>query len=300
MTGAGSGSLGELMTTREAAAYLRLKERKVYDLVHRGAIPCTRVTGKWLFPRALIDRWLLECTEGGAGLVREPPPAVITGSHDPLLEWAAQASESGLALLFTGSLDGLARFAAGSALACGLHVAGPDDDNVAAAQRAGADSDAVVIEWARRSQGLMLAPGNPLGVTGLADLPAKGARLVDRQPGAGSHLLLDQLLADAGIERAQLDVLDEPAVNETDVARLVHAGTADAGLGIEAAAHETGLSFVPLASEHFDLLVRRRAYFEAPFQQLLTFARSQRLADRARALGGYDVSALGTVRYIGP
>jgi len=198
-------------------------------------------------------------------------------------------------------LDGLARFAAGSALACGVHVTGADcEDNVAAAQRAGADTDAVVIEWARRRQGLMLAPGNPLGITGLADLPGQGARLVDRQPGAGSHLLLDRLLVDAGIERAQLNVLDEPAVNETDVARLVHAGTADAGLGIEAAAHEAGLAFVALTSERFDVLVRRREYFEAPFQQLLTFARSQRLADRARALGGYEVGALGTVRHIGP
>jgi len=289
------------MTTREAAAYLRLKERKVYDLVRRGAIPCTRVTGKWLFPRALIDLWLLESTEGGAWRVREPSPAVITGSHDPLLEWAAQASESGLALLFTGSLDGLARFAAGSALGCGLHVAGPDgEDNVAAAQRAGADADAVLIEWAQRRQGLMVAPGNPLEINTVADLAARDARVVDRQTGAGSHLLLEHVLAESGLERDRLRLLDEAAVNETDVARLVHAGTADAGPGIEAAAHEAGLGFVPLATERFDVLVRRRAYFEAPFQHLLTFARSQRLTDRARALGGYDVSTLGTVRHIGP
>jgi excisionase family DNA binding protein len=142
------------MTTREAAVCLRLKERRVYDRVRRGAIPCTRVTGKWLFPRALIDRRLLEWTEGWASPAREPSPPVITGSHDPLFEWAVQASQSGLALLMAGSLEGLARVSAGSALAWGVHVAGPEGaDNVTAAERAGADADAMMIEWAPPAPG---------------------------------------------------------------------------------------------------------------------------------------------------
>jgi len=199
---------------------------------------------------------------------------VITGSHDPLFEWAVQASQSGLALLMAGSLEGLARVSAGSALPWCEHVAGPKGaDNVTAAERAGADADAVMIEWVHRRQGLMLAPGNPLAVRSLADLAAQGARVVDRQPGAGSHLLLERLLGEAGVEGERLRLLDETAVNETEVARLVPAGSADAGLGIEAAAHEAGLAFVPLATERFDLLVRWPEYFEAPFQQQLTFAR---------------------------
>jgi len=199
---------------------------------------------------------------------------VITGSHDPLFEWAVQASQSGLALLMAGSLEGLARVSAGSALPWCEHVAGPKGaDNVTAAERAGADADAVMIEWVHRRQGLMLAPGNPLAVRSLADLAAQGARVVDRQPGAGSHLLLERLLGEAGVEGERLRLLDETAVNETEVARLVPAGSADAGLGIETAAHEAGLAFVPLATERFDLLVRWPEYVEAPFQQQLTFAR---------------------------
>jgi len=287
----------ELMTTREVAAYLRLKQRKVYELVSNGEIPCTRVTGKWLFPRPLIDRWLMEHADGPGRERALEPPAVITGSHDPLVDWALQASRCGLASLLGGSSDGLGRFARGEAAVCALHI--PDDEgegyNVEAVRSAGADRDAVLIEWARRRQGLMLAPGNPHGIESLADLAAGRVRVIDRQPGAGSRLLFDRLLAEAGIDRADLDVGEDNAVSETDVAREVHAGHADAGVGIEAAAHEAGLAFVPLAEERLDLLMSRRTYFEPPVQALLALTRTRRFAERARTLGGYDLSGTGTV-----
>jgi len=289
----------DLMTTREVAAYLRLKERKIYELVRQGAIPCTRVTGKWLFPRKLIDLWLLEHADGPGTAGQVQPSAVIAGSHDPLLAWAVQASGCGLALLFGGSLDGLARFRQGDALASGVHV--PEHEgpgyNVSAVRQATRDRDWVLIEWARRRQGLMVAPGNPLAIDGLSALVRSGARLIDRQPGAGSRLLLERLLEQAGIERAHLNLVDETAVDEDDVAREVHAGHADVGIGIEAAARAAGLDFVDLAEERFDLVVDRRSYFEPAFQSLLTITRETRFAERAQTLGGYDVSATTTVRY---
>ena len=287
------------MTTREVAAYLRLKERKVYELVRHGGIPCTRVTGKWLFPKPMIDLWLMEHAEGPGRERLVEPPAVVTGSHDPLLDWSLQASACGLAALFGGSTDGLARFARGEAAVCGLHMPDTEGDgyNVEAVRRAATDHDIVLIEWARRRQGLMLAPGNPRGIAGLADLADGDTRLIDRQEGAGSRLLLDRLLAEAGIERDRLTVVADHAVSETDVARQVHAGHADAGLGIEAAAHEAGLAFVPLAEERFDLVLARRTYFEPPFQKLIALTRSDRFAERAATLGGYDVSHTGEVRY---
>ncbi|MGH6942924.1 MAG: helix-turn-helix domain-containing protein, partial [Geminicoccaceae bacterium] len=113
----------EMMNTREVAEYLRLKERKVYDLLAKRQIPCTRVSGKWLFPKALIDAWLLEQVEGAASRPSlAGPPAIIAGSHDPLLDWAVRESGSDLAVLFDGSLAGLERLAERQALACGLHV----------------------------------------------------------------------------------------------------------------------------------------------------------------------------------
>ena len=78
----------QLLTTSEAAAYLRLKERKIYEMVAEGAVPCTKVTGRWLFPKAELDHWLAASVLRPAGVVRPEPAPIISGSHDPLLEWA--------------------------------------------------------------------------------------------------------------------------------------------------------------------------------------------------------------------
>src|SRR6476619_285264 len=100
------------LTTREVADLLRLKERTVYDLVAEGDIPCVRFTGKLLFPRDLIEAWLarnLEYKPGVESLGARPP--ICGGSHDPLLDWALREAETGLAVSFGGSLDGLRRLA---------------------------------------------------------------------------------------------------------------------------------------------------------------------------------------------
>src|SRR5919109_648987 len=164
-----------LLTTKEVADYLRIKERKVYDLVRERRIPCIRVTGKWLFPTALIELWVLQNSEGGAQVrsaVDRPP--VVAGSHDPLLEWSVRESECDLAIMFNGSLDGLNRFAQGKARCCGLHVFDPDsgDYNRAVVARTLVGVEVVLIEWARREQSLIVAPGNHHGIRELSDLPA--------------------------------------------------------------------------------------------------------------------------------
>lgn len=309
--------LPDLLTTREAADYLRIKERKLYEMVHDGALPCSRVGGKWVFPRRLLELWVLRNADGLDGLDfgTERPP-VIAGSHDPLLEWAVRESGCDLALLFDGSMAGLARLADGKALACGLHV--PEDDppeaaattaaaqgdrgaapgrewNIGTAGRALAGVAFVLIEWAWRDQGLLLPAGNPRGVGGVTDLG--GLRLVDRQEGAGSRLLFARLAAAAGLSEATLLRTGPPARSETDVALAVANGSADAGFGIGALAQSFGLDFVPLARERYDLAVPHRDFFDPPWQALMAFARTGRFADQAMRFGGYDVAGIGTVRY---
>ena len=85
----------ELLTTGEAAGYLRLKERKLYELVADRQIPCTKVTGKWLFSRADLDRWLLAGMARPHGVIPAEPPPIVGGSHDPLLQWALSESRRG-------------------------------------------------------------------------------------------------------------------------------------------------------------------------------------------------------------
>ena len=78
----------QLFTTSEAAHYLRLKERKIYEMVAEGTVPCTKVTGRWLFPKAELDHWLASSISRPDGLTRPEPAPIVAGSHDPLLEWA--------------------------------------------------------------------------------------------------------------------------------------------------------------------------------------------------------------------
>src|SRR5246127_3579642 len=111
----------DLLTTDEAAIYLRLSERKLYELVANGVVPCTKVTGRWLFPKVALDRWL------AAGLImpalaHAPAPPIVGGSHDPLLEWALRESASGLASLPEGSEAGLLRLARGEVAAAAIHL----------------------------------------------------------------------------------------------------------------------------------------------------------------------------------
>lgn len=302
----------DLLTTAEVAAYLRMKERTIYEMAARRQIPCTRATGKLLFPRRLIDRWLEAQTELPIRGVAPPPP-IYAGSSDPLLEWALRESGCGLATLTCGSTQGLHHLADGAAMLAGSHLLDPQEEdgperhperdhgyNRAAIRRIVPAPDVVAIRWAEREQGLLVAPGNPLGLTGLADLAAKRPRLAQRPVGTGTRLLLDTLLTRAGIDPATLDTADAPAQSQTDLAQRIAEGAADCGLATVAAATGPGLTVVPLGVwERFDLVMRRRDYFEPPIQTLLAFARSPAFRHRAASLPGYRIDGLGTVTFNG-
>ena len=289
-----------MMDTREVAAYLRLKERRVYDLVRSNTLPHIRATGKLLFPKAQIDAWLAAKGSAPAPAATVAPP-IIAGSHDPLLEWAVRDSRCGLALLSCGSSAGLERLAHGQATIAAMHWLDPatGEYNVPLVRERLGAADVVVVEWARRVQGLLLAAGNPLGIKALADLATKRARLAPRQPEAGSQHLFLQLLARAEIDHRSLAWLPRPLLAETDLAAAIHDGQADAGVAIEAAARGHGLAFIPLAAERLDLVVRRRDYFEPPLQALLAFLRTPDFIAHAKTLGGYDTATTGRVVYNG-
>lgn len=286
-----AASRAELMDTREVAAYLRLKERRIYDLVRQRAIPHVRATGKLLFPRAKIDAWLA----GKSGAMPMPAaqrPPIIAGSHDPLLEWAVRESGCGLAILSGGSRAGVEALARGEATAAAAHWLddASGEYNVPLVRSLLADADVVVFEWARRTQGLLMQPGNPHRIRKIADLARKRVTVAKRQGEAGSHRLLLHLLSQAGVAADALEWSPRVAHAETELAANVLNGHADVGLGIEAAARANGLAFVPLATERFDLVAHRRDAFEAPLQKLFAWTHRPEFAATAAALGGYDVT----------
>ncbi len=286
------------LNTEDAAAYLGIRERKLYELVANGAVPCSKVTGKWLFPRTALDRWIEAGMAKPHGFVAQDAPPIVGGSHDPLLEWVLRRSGSGLALLSVGSEAGLAKLAANEVAiaAIHLHTADNDDANLTAVAAAQHLHDAVVIAFARREEGLLVAPGNPLALSSLADATKTKARFAARQSGAGAQLLLLKLMATAGLAVERLNLLPSTFMTGDDLAFAIRAGEADCGVATRAAANAHGLDFVSLAWEHFDLAMRRRTYFEPGVQALLALMRSPEFHRHAELLGGLDTSAAGSVR----
>lgn len=286
------------LTTAEVAEYLRLGERKIYDLVRQEAMPCVKITGKLLFPRQAIDLWLMNHLEGDQQ-ASQPVPQVLAGSHDPLLDWSVRESRADLATLIQGSGDGVKRLLRGEAMVAGLHLLEPRTGEYNHPQQLGLGGmrDLVILHWARRRQGLLLRPESAGKLKSMADLTRARVRVAQRQPEAGAYILFKWLLSREGIDDKHLCLSDHPYLSEEDLALAVREGVVDTGLAVEAVARRHQLKFIPLHEESFDLAMRRRSYFEPAVQRLMAFARTARFIERAASIGGYDVSAAGQVKY---
>jgi len=283
----------EYLTTRELADLLRIKERKVYELAADGTIPCTRATGKLLFPRLAVQRWLADNSSGHQA--RQPVPALFSGSHDPLLEWAIRQSGCGIASLFDGSGDGLDKLLQRQATVAAIHLydRASGDWNVPQAQARFDAQPVVLCEWVYRQRGFIHAANQGVSVAGLADL-----KLVARQAQAGSQIMFLDWLEQHNIDVAALNFVDT-VHSEADAALAVQQGVAECAFGLQAMAHQYGLGFTPLLEERLDLLVDRRFWFEPPMQEFLNFCRGPLFARRVAQLGGYRLDQPLAVRFNG-
>ena len=287
-------SLSEFLTTREVADLLRLKQRKVYDLAARNIIPCVKATGKLLFPKTEINRWI---QHKGAYLAETAPrPSVILGSHDPLFEWTITASGCGLPTFFNGSLDGFMRFRNREGVACGIHTQNPDleDWNTSLVDSYLKQSPSVLVHWAKRERGLLTKEGS--GISNIED--TIGKRLVARQAGAGAQELFEKQLNLAGIGVDSVNFV-RIVQTETEAALSVLEGEADSCFGLRCFADRYNLDFLSVCEEYFDLVIDRHAYFEEGLQTLFEFTKNDRFGAEVGRYGGYNISGLGEVRMNG-
>jgi putative molybdopterin biosynthesis protein len=225
---------------------------------------------------------------------------VAIGSHDPILDLAAsmlRARDPGVTLASgnVGSLGGLIALRDGLCHLAGSHLLEPDTGayTLPYVDQLLGGRDIAVVRLVHREQGLLVAPGNPLGLSGIADLARSGLRYVNRQRGAGTRVLLDHELRAAGIDPAEITGYAREEPTHFAVAAAVAAGRADCGLGVRAAARAFGLDFVRVAHEPYDLVLERETVDSellAPLSQLLEDP-SFRVA--VEQLGGYDTSEMG-------
>ncbi len=252
--------------------------------------------------RIALDRWRVMTQD-------VEPPAERTirfvGSHDPSISMIADTFKTlapghTLSITFAGSLGGLIALAEHKADVAGSHLWDAESDayNAAFVRRLLPGQRTALFTLAHRRLGLILAPGNPLNITGLPDLTAPHTRFINRQPGAGTRVWLDAQLCRMGIDAQQITGYGEQVMTHTEVARAVSEGRADAGLGIEAAALAYGLDFLFLTSERYDLVIPAVAWTFEPVQRLIAWLSDEPAHALLSNLAGYDLSETGRVSWV--
>ncbi len=222
------------------------------------------------------------------------------GSHDVSLDLLAsrirqEDASLNLASANVGSMGGIMAVKQGQAHIAGTHLLDPDtgEFNVSYVLRQLTPEEVLLVTLGMRSQGLMVPPGNPRGIRGIEDLARGDVLFVNRQKGSGTRLLLDYRLKRAGIDPGSMAGYEREVFTHTAVAAAVAGGTADAGLGVLAAAKALGLEFIPVASERYDLLVLKSFASTRGYQALMSALRDPAYRREVEALGGYDLSGSG-------
>lgn len=224
---------------------------------------------------------------------------LVIGSHDITLDIAADLLRrrgcAGLSSAHVGSMGGLAALKRGECHLAGTHLLDEltGDYNLAALRRFFPEGGVALVNLCYRVQGLMVAPGNPLGLRTLQDVADRGAQFINRQSGSGTRLLLDYELRRRSIAPGDIAGYHRELYTHLAVAAAIASRGADVGLGILAAARALGLDFVPLAEERYDLAIRGDALASAPMRELLEVIASSEFHAAVAALGGYDLRDCG-------
>ncbi len=229
---------------------------------------------------------------------------LCTGSHDlsiSVLEDQIKRRNPRLkiATANVGSLGGLHSVRRGETHMAGTHLLDPatGDYNTPDIRRVLPDVPVVLVHCVRRSQGLLVPRGNPMGLSDVGDLERPDLRFVNRQPGSGTRVLLDYQLARLGIDAKAIQGYDHEEFTHMAVAVAVASGLADTGLGIRSAADALGLDFIPVGDEQYDLLLLRSFYESPTGATLLEVLRSEEFKLAMQSLGGYDTGATGEIFY---
>ena len=229
-------------------------------------------------------------------------PLLTAGSDDAILEMLIgdlhrHHPELGFRSERVGSLAGLWAMREGRVQLAGIHLHDADSGeyNVPFVKHLLPEESIVLLTLARREQGLILAPGNPLRVRSVRDLARRGVRLVNRQRGAGTRLMLQHALAKTRIDPHALAGWERSVDTHAAVAEAIASGVADVGPGVRAAAARAGLDFLPIGEERYDLAIPRALFDSRRLRPLLEALHARDFRRTAGALPGYDVSRMGSV-----
>jgi putative molybdopterin biosynthesis protein len=298
----------EMLNTNEVAEYLSINEKQVYRLIKEKRIPASRVTGKWLFPKELIDEWVMTSARENIGPLPKQSSlnhqVVIAGSNDLALELLTKNvnirhPSYTVSVSNVGSLAGLIALQNGNCHIAASHLLDLEtgEYNTAFIKKHFSALRVTVLNLAYRDQGLIVKGGNPLGIKGLKDLASRKAAFVNRQEGSGTRVLMDYKLREEGISPSEIPGYSKTAHTHMEVALEVFSGSADVGMGIMASAKLLGLDFIPLATERFDLIIPNEILNTEPVKALREVLGSGEFKSNVIRMGGYETRDTGRIMY---
>jgi putative molybdopterin biosynthesis protein len=299
----------EMMSTKEVAKYLSIHEKQVYALIKSKRIPSTRVTGKWVFPKKLIDEWIESNAKTGLEQARQKGRRIegallASGSNDPILDMLQTYMKKSYPEFYifssnTGSTDGLKALNMGYTDIAWSHLFDPKtgEYNVPFLPNYLPNVKPVVVNLFRRDLGFLVAPKNPFHIRGFEDLTQKGIRLINRQRGSGTRVLLDYHLKKLQIAPSKINGYEREVYTHFEVGLSILSKEADVGIATIAVSKLLGLPFIPITQESFDMILDQTTFFEKGIQAFIEILNSQEFRNRVERLGSYDFKNSGKVLY---
>ena len=299
----------EMMNTKEVAKHLGIHEKQVYALIKSKKIPSTRVTGKWVFPRKLIDEWIESNAKTGLGQARQKSRRIeggllASGSNDPILDMLQTFMRKSYPEFYifsanTGSTDGLKALNMGYTDIAWSHLFDPKSGeyNIPFLPIHLPNVKPVVVNLFGRDLGFVVAPKNPFRIHGFQDLTEKGVRLINRQKGSGTRVLLDHHLKKLQISASKINGYGKEVYTHFEVGLSILSKEADVGIATIAVSKLLGLPFIPVTRESFDMILDQSTFFEKGIQAFIEILNSQEFRNRVERLGSYDFKNSGKVLY---
>ncbi|HWR39922.1 MAG TPA: helix-turn-helix transcriptional regulator [Patescibacteria group bacterium] len=299
-------------TPEEVAKLLKISRFTVYEMIKRGDLAGYRVGRKVRVDSPDLDAYIQKSKDRSHSPAKEscPPAAAAVGSNalilcgqDVVLDILARHLEKELPQQpvlrhHFGSVDGLLALYRRSAQLVTAHLWDSDTDtyNLPYIRRILAGHRTLIINLMYRWEGFYVARGNPLGIKDWTDLARPGIRLVNREPGSGARVLLDEQLRLLDIDQRSISGYDREESSHLAVASYVARGDADVGVGIEKTAQQVAnIDFLPLKNERYDLVLRREDEGKPYYQVLLSVLRSTSFQNQIAGLGGYDLTHTGQI-----
>ena len=296
--------MSDFLSTKEVAQLLHINEKMVYTLISEKGLPATKVTGKWLFPKELVEQWLenhiLNYPDARYSLEEHAGLVIISGSLNPLLgrtisyfnqkhkEWLGSFAE----LSDLASLQALRRNLCHIAVSRYLQIQETEAYQETTTELGFTPA---VVNFCQREQGFLVASGNPKKILNIKDIAKPSVQMANRPLGTSTRFLLDSLVRKARIEPHQILGYDMEISRHMDAGLAVSTQKVDVTIGIRAVASMLGLDFIPLSWERYDFLIREEYFFNEGIQRFLGLFRDPVYLKLVSKFDGYDMSQSGKI-----